>query len=152
MRVLTALSLEKGVGQDIFAKAVDVLWACLWCPESNVLKQLQSVGDIDKARGSDGEFDLKNAQIIQKLLAAVVGEDVAAKVVGQVGEKEVKDGLMSNTTRAFEAGAFGLPWFDCTNSKGEKDGFWGFDHLGQVVRFLGLEQEGDVERPLRAVL
>lgn len=27
-----------------------------------------------------------------------------------------------------------------TNSKGEKEGFWGFDHLGQVVEFLGLEK------------
>ena len=27
-----------------------------------------------------------------------------------------------------------------TNAKGEKEGFWGFDHLGQVCDHLGLER------------
>ena len=27
-----------------------------------------------------------------------------------------------------------------TNEKGEKEGFWGFDHLGQVCDHLGLER------------
>jgi hypothetical protein len=27
-----------------------------------------------------------------------------------------------------------------TNSKGETEGFWGVDHLGQMTDFLGLER------------
>ena len=27
-----------------------------------------------------------------------------------------------------------------TNSKGEKEGFWGFDHIGQMIDHLGLER------------
>ena len=30
--------------------------------------------------------------------------------------------------------------FTATNSKGEKESFWGFDHLGQVMDHLGLER------------
>lgn len=63
---------------------------------------------------------------------------------------EAKRKLTENTDRAFESGAFGMPWFECVNSKGEREGFWGFDHLGQVVRFLELNGEagGKVETGL----
>ena len=37
-------------------------------------------------------------------------------------------------------GAFGLPWFVATNPKGETEGYWGFDHIGQVADHLGLER------------
>jgi 2-hydroxychromene-2-carboxylate isomerase len=57
-----------------------------------------------------------------------------------MSKKEGKDLLLKNTDKAFEDGAFGLPWFKCTNSKGETEGFWGVDHLGQVTDFLGLER------------
>ena len=58
----------------------------------------------------------------------------------QITQPEVKALLSANTDRAFKAGAFGLPWFECTNAAGEQQGFWGIDHLGQVVDFLGLER------------
>lgn len=48
--------------------------------------------------------------------------------------------LLENTDKAFDDGAFGLPWFSCTNSEGQQEGFWGVDHLGQVTTFLGLEK------------
>lgn len=50
---------------------------------------------------------------------------------------------MENTEKAFAQGAFGLPWLICTNPVGETEGFWGVDHLGQVVEFLGLKKPGD---------
>jgi hypothetical protein len=43
----------------------------------------------------------------------------------------------------FTLGAFGLPWFDCTNSQGDQEGFWGIDHLGRVVDFLQLDANMD---------
>jgi hypothetical protein len=35
-------------------------------------------------------------------------------------------------------GACGLPWFTAYNEQGERDDFWGFDHLGQVMTYLGI--------------
>lgn len=57
---------------------------------------------------------------------------------------EGKKILAENTEKAFADGAFGLPWMVCTTATGQKEGFWGVDHLGQVVQFLGLKrpQEG----------
>lgn len=53
--------------------------------------------------------------------------------------KEGKETLLKNTDMAFADGAFGLPWFVVENRVGEKDTFWGVDHLGLVLRHLGLE-------------
>lgn len=52
----------------------------------------------------------------------------------------MKEQLISNTTRAFNLGAFGVPWFQCTAPGGKTEGFWGIDHLGQVADFLGLDR------------
>lgn len=48
--------------------------------------------------------------------------------------------MAANTDKAFESGAFGLPWMVCTSATGETEGFWGVDHLGQVIQFLGLDR------------
>lgn len=61
----------------------------------------------------------------------------------QALQPQIKGLLASNTERAFKSGAFGLPWFECTNSKGETEGFWGIGHLGQVADFLGLDRTAD---------
>ncbi|KAI1964816.1 hypothetical protein LOZ58_001506 [Ophidiomyces ophidiicola] len=57
--------------------------------------------------------------------------------------EEVKNMLLANTERAVASGAFGLPWVECTNSKGEVECFFGVDHLGQVAQFLDLETVAD---------
>jgi 2-hydroxychromene-2-carboxylate isomerase len=54
--------------------------------------------------------------------------------------KEGKELLSKNTDKAFADGAFGLPWFVCTNREGKKEAFWGVDHMGQVTTFLELEK------------
>lgn len=68
----------------------------------------------------------------------------------QIGQPETKSLLNANTDRAFKSGAFGLPWFECTNSQGKTEGFWGIDHLGQAADFLGLDRS--VEKGFRASL
>ena len=60
--------------------------------------------------------------------------------VMEMAGKEGKEVLAKNTDMAFADGAFGLPWLVATNSKGETEGFWGVDHLGQVADYLGLEK------------
>ena len=104
------------------------------------------------------------------ILASVVGDTEAKTVLERSTSAEVKKLLAEKTNEAMDAGAFGLPWFvgefafsfllllapmdrvlskrtvlTCavvvaTNSKGEKEGFWGFDHIGQMVDHLGLER------------
>lgn len=54
--------------------------------------------------------------------------------------KEGKEILAKNSDAALADGAFGLPWFVATNSKGERETFWGVDHLAQVLNHLGLEK------------
>lgn len=68
----------------------------------------------------------------------------------QMSQAEIKSLLTSKTDEAFKSGAFGLPWFECTNSKGQTEGFWGIDHLGQVAEFLGLRRQED--KGFRALL
>lgn len=53
-----------------------------------------------------------------------------------------KTGLKENTDKAFAEGAFGLPWVVATDSAGTTEAFWGVDHLGQVLHFLGIEKPG----------
>lgn len=48
--------------------------------------------------------------------------------------------LRKNTAEAVARGACGLPWITATNHSGNTESFWGFDHLGQVIQFLGLEK------------
>ena len=75
------------------------------------------------------------------MLAQALEEEKAKAIVEMTGTDEVKGRLMANTSVALDSGAFGLPWYQCENEKGEKECFWGLDHLAQVVEFLGLERE-----------
>ncbi|KAL5121838.1 hypothetical protein ACEQ8H_000053 [Pleosporales sp. CAS-2024a] len=75
------------------------------------------------------------------IVRTVVGsEEEARKVVERTKSDEVKKRLSENTEKAFTEGAFGLPWFVATNAKGETEGFWGVDHMGQICDHLGLER------------
>lgn len=60
-------------------------------------------------------------------------------LVLEMAGKEGKVVLAKNTDQALADGAFGLPWFVATNSKGATETFWGVDHLAQVLEHLGLE-------------
>jgi len=82
---------------------------------------------------------------IAEILSATVGRDIADDIMGRIAAPEIKGRLAANTDRAFAAGAFGIPWWECENSRGEQESFWGFDHLGQVVRFLELDAQVEEE-------
>lgn len=127
-RVLCGVQLY---APDKLTVAIDTLYAAIWNPNDKLVQSAPG-------KGSDGQdgFDLKKAEVIGGLLAqdSVLGKELAEKVVGAAGSKEVKDRLTANTNHSFEIGAFGIPWFECENAQGKKDTFWGFDHFGQVVR------------------
>ena len=123
-RFLTSLWMEGTQKQDVLVKALDRLYEALWTQES--------------------ESEIADAKVFARVLGPVLGEDVVKRHLEKIGSAEVKKQLISNTDRALNDGAFGLPWFQCTNSRGEVEGFWGFDHLGQVVRFMELDGKGEV--------
>ena len=85
---------------------------------------------------------ISKPDVFGAVLLRVLGEAKGKDVLAAAGKAESKKLLADNTDLAVKEGAFGLPWFVATNSKGETEGFWGFDHLGQVVDHLGLEREG----------
>ncbi|RMY22338.1 hypothetical protein D0865_16557, partial [Hortaea werneckii] len=83
--------------------------------------------------------------VLSKVLG---GEGVAKEMFEKGNSAEAKKVLAGNTEQAFQEGAFGLPWFVATDAEGRKEGFWGFDHLGQVVDHLGLERVGSGYRAM----
>ncbi|KIX00409.1 uncharacterized protein Z518_10548 [Rhinocladiella mackenziei CBS 650.93] len=126
-RFLTALDMSR---PDLVTPALDTLYAALWT-EPN-------------------EANLPDPKVFGPILAKVLGEEVVKENMAAMNTPEVKNQLAKNTDKAMEDGAFGLPWFHCEDAQGNVEGFWGFDHLGQVVRFLGLDKDGKGE--IRALL
>ncbi|CAK7205691.1 hypothetical protein SEUCBS139899_008470 [Sporothrix eucalyptigena] len=123
-RTLTAMravsvvaSMDKGRNQDRLTRVLDALFHGLWAEHRPV----------------------HEPEVLDEVLRSVLGNEEARQVVSKI-VTEGKDILASNTDRAFSDGAFGLPWMVCTNAKGQKEGFWGVDHLGLVIQFLGLKR------------
>ncbi|KAK4154148.1 thioredoxin-like protein [Chaetomidium leptoderma] len=79
---------------------------------------------------------------LKETLVGLFGESEAERILTDSTTPETKQALITNTDAAFSAGAFGLPWMVCTNPQGETQGFFGVDHIGQVVQFLGLGKGG----------
>lgn len=82
--------------------------------------------------------DITDKNVVAEVLTSAGCEDLAR--VSELAAGDAKKILMENTDRAFADGAFGLPWFACENDRGEKEGFWGVDHLGAMLDFLRLEK------------
>ncbi|KAJ5654532.1 hypothetical protein N7490_001535 [Penicillium lividum] len=72
-----------------------------------------------------------------------LGEETTKKIQSELATSDAKDILLANTQRVFDSGAFGLPWFQCVDTEGKSQGFWGIDHLGRVVDFLQLDASLD---------
>ncbi|CAF9924376.1 hypothetical protein IMSHALPRED_006169 [Imshaugia aleurites] len=77
------------------------------------------------------------------ILAKLFGEEGTKEILIKVAIKlstsdEVKKLLIAKTDEALAEGSFGLPWYVATNSKGDKECYWGFDHIAQVTDHLGL--------------
>ncbi|KAJ9621113.1 hypothetical protein H2204_012007 [Knufia peltigerae] len=120
-RFLTALNLTS---PKHLVTALDVLYGTFWAPP-----------DTD-ATGTK----VWETQVFAGLLKKVIPSEIVDDCLNKMSTKQVKTELSSRTQQAYEDGAFGLPWFQCETVDGQKEGFWGFDHMGQVVRFLGLNE------------
>lgn len=102
-------------------------------------KLAEALDALFKAFWVEGKTPIAKPEIIAAALEPVFGKEEVKKVMEGAKSDLAKGKLKSNTEAAFQAGGFGLPWFVAENEKGEKEGFWGVDHLGLLVEFLGLE-------------
>jgi 2-hydroxychromene-2-carboxylate isomerase len=68
--------------------------------------------------------------------------DIDSLIVGcsQSRTDEARAELRANTQQAIATGAVGLPWIVATNVEGRVEGFWGFDRLHQISRYLRLDR------------
>jgi 2-hydroxychromene-2-carboxylate isomerase len=126
MRALCALQI---LAPEMLPVALDALYTAFW---------VEAKSEVGKAEG------------FAPILEGVLGKELTQKVVEGMNGKEAKGRLMSNTDLALNDGAFGLPWWQCTNAEGKTESFWGFDHFGQVADFLGVERSG--QEGMRAML
>ncbi|KAF1953979.1 HCCA isomerase/glutathione S-transferase kappa [Byssothecium circinans] len=117
-RVLAALSISHPQSLE---SALSLFWQNFWVHWNEPTKPENLLAMVSTIFGSEEE---------------------AKKVLERSKGEEAKKLLTANTEKAFAEGAFGLPWFVATNSKGETEGYWGIDHMGQLCDFLGLERPG----------
>jgi 2-hydroxychromene-2-carboxylate isomerase len=143
-RALVAVSQK---APEKLAPATEAIWKEYWVKGDG--KATQREGFIPILEGVLGEAETKAVvEAVRDHISYYMMQKPIIYV--QASGAEVKARLSANTQQAFDSGAFGLPWFECTNSKGETEGFWGIDHLGQVADFLGLDRS--VEGGFRAYL
>lgn len=106
-------------------------------------KLTQAIDALYKAFWVDGKGPIAKPEVIGEALEPVFGKEGVKKVLEGSKSDAAKSGLKDNTARAFKEGAFGLPWFVATNGEGKTEGFWGVDHIGQMLEFLGVEVQGE---------
>lgn len=109
-----------------------------------------AIASLYYAFWADGNSKVIQPEIFGPILEKVLGKERTHEIVKDSNTSDIKSLLNENTDRAFRSGAFGLPWFECTNPQGEMEGFWGIDHLGQVADFCELERR--IEPGFRALL
>ncbi|KAB8294123.1 hypothetical protein EYC80_009571 [Monilinia laxa] len=115
--VLPFLFPERKVEQEVLCKLLNEFYQLYWV---------------------EGK-DITATGVLEEVLRDVIGEEKSRIVLKEIPGKG-KEVIGKNNWRAIEEGAFGLPWMVCTNTSGKTEGFWGVDHLGQVVNFLGLKR------------
>ncbi|OJJ44631.1 hypothetical protein ASPZODRAFT_134712 [Penicilliopsis zonata CBS 506.65] len=103
----------------------------------------QTIEELYQSYWVEGNARIGQPEGFLPVLEKVLGTEVAHEVLKASNQQDTKNLLSANTGQAFKAGAFGLPWFECTNSHGETECFWGIDRLSHVADFLGLEQSWD---------
>jgi len=139
MRALCGLTLVDGQDQSRLVKALDVLFGEYWV-KHRPTHQPEVLGSVlQQALGREDAEKGRSPGVLRRAGRLLRVPELTGAVMASVGT-EGKRILAENTEKAFTAGSFGLPWMLCTRSGGQTEGFWGVDHLGQVVEFLGLRK------------
>ncbi|KAJ5929049.1 hypothetical protein N7454_006897 [Penicillium verhagenii] len=99
---------------------------------------------------SEADTKIATPERFFAVLEKELGEEIALSIRNKSTTSDAKTILLENTQQAFDSGAFGLPWFECVNSEGKQEGFWGIDHLGRLADFLQLDTS--LDRSFRVLL
>jgi len=119
MRVIYAI---KEIAPEKFLSVLELVWKSYWV---------------------EGDSSIFKVDGLKPVIEPILGPQTTEQVFTMISDPKVKAALAANVDKAYEARAFGVPWFVCTNSKGETEGFWGVDHLGFVAEYLGLDKSLD---------
>lgn len=115
--------IYKTKSQTELIKACDALFKAFWENGTTPINDVKHIGEALKTTTfSDAE--------VEEILEGIKSE-------------EAKKTLRRNSEEAFQAGAFGLPWYVATNEKGETQSFWGVDSVGKVLEHLGVEVKSE---------
>ncbi|KAK4465968.1 thioredoxin-like protein [Cladorrhinum samala] len=134
--------LSPGLPPDFPANTLPVMRA-LAAIQDDKEKLIKGLDVFFKKHWAEG-VATHRPEVLKETLVELYGKEEAERIL-TAASSSAKPILLSNTDLAFSDGAFGLPWMVCTNSDGEKEGFWGVDHLGQVVQFLGLSSSNNAQ-------
>ena len=96
-----------------------------------------------KAFWEEGKSPINDVKIIGEALKTAFSESEVKEILEGIKSEEAKKTLRKNSDEAFQAGAFGLPWYVATNEKGEKESFWGVDSVGKVLEHLEVEVKSE---------
>jgi 2-hydroxychromene-2-carboxylate isomerase len=141
MRSLSALTILDS-DQEKLCRALDALYKAFWVDLKLTHEPEVMVQVLTEVLGEEETRNSKYELVFSIYSGLYHGTALSneARQLWKYPRRTERICCSKNTDKAFEDGAFGLPWFICTNSKGETEGFWGVDHLGQVTDFLGLER------------
>jgi 2-hydroxychromene-2-carboxylate isomerase len=115
MRMLTFLSTNESAA--VVEKTSRALWQAYWGNEEDISSDEKVTAVLSR--------DLK------------ISNEKANEWMSKGSLPEVKERLKQVTQEAIDAGAFGAPTFIVTNSKGERQLFWGsdrFDHIDDFIK------------------
>jgi len=83
--------------------------------------------------------DISKPDVLRSVLLQNFTSTEADGIITGAGTSEMKQQLKDVTKMVVETrGAFGLPWFWVTNSKGKSEPFFGSDRFHFMWEFLGL--------------
>lgn len=147
------IPISETVPQSFPQSTVAAMRTLCYIQETYSAEKLTSALDaLFEAFWVQGKSPIASEEILSEVLGPVFG---GAEEVGKILESGKGDAakakLKANSEWAVKDGAFGLPWFRCENEEGRSEAFWGVDHIGQVLEFLGVEVRGEAGR-YRAML
>ncbi|KAE8157749.1 thioredoxin-like protein [Aspergillus tamarii] len=119
---------------------VDVQSILLILSERYPEKVAMVVERLYRGLWGEGNAHIVTTDGFMSVLEDVFGVGIAGEILEASKEPETKLRLTENAQKAFDTGAFGLPWVECVNAQNKTEYFWGVDHLERVVEFLGLEK------------
>jgi len=120
--IMRALAALESTTQSSLTSALDALWEEFFVHHARTEEPAELRRILSKALESQGLAD--------ETLRRAASDDAD-------GGKAI---LTANTEKAFRDGAFGVPWLVCTRSDGQRESFWGVDHLGRLAAFLQLDK------------